>query len=247
MRRLFQYIYFAWMALWFSVGFLMIFPFIYIIIQKPKWHKYYFPLSKAWAWTWYLLMLLPVKSIWRFKPQKHQSYVYCPNHFSFLDIPLLTLSLPSFYVFVGLHNLEKIPLFGYFYKKIHITVNRNSFRNRYEVFQRCKDAVGEGKNLVIFPEGGIWTTEFPKLSAFKDGPFRIAIEQQVPVVPVTIPYNWIIMPLIDFKQLRWHTSHIIFHEPISTEGLSLKDVDTLKQKTYLVIKEELEKYFGSEE
>jgi 1-acyl-sn-glycerol-3-phosphate acyltransferase len=234
------------MAFWFIVGFLLIFPFLFIIIQRPHWHWYYFPISKVWANVWYALMLLPVKRIWHFKPQKGQPYVYCPNHFSFLDVPLLTLTLPNFSVFVGLHDLDKVPLFGYMYRHIHILVNRGSLRNRYETFQKCKKAIEKDKNLVIFPEGGIWTTDFPQLSPFKDGPFRIAIEAQVPIVPVTIPYNWKIMPLLDFKRLSWHRSHIIFHTPIETKGLTSADVDKLKAQTFVVIEAELKAYFPAE-
>jgi 1-acyl-sn-glycerol-3-phosphate acyltransferase len=132
------------------------------------------------------------------------------------------------------------------YRHIHILVNRGSLRNRYETFQKCKKAIEKDKNLVIFPEGGIWTTDFPQLSPFKDGPFRIAIEAQVPIVPVTIPYNWKIMPLLDFKRLSWHRSHIIFHTPIETKGLTSADVDKLKAQTFVVIEAELKAYFPAE-
>jgi 1-acyl-sn-glycerol-3-phosphate acyltransferase len=124
--------------------------------------------------------------------------------------------------------MARIPLFGYMYGKIHITVDRNSLKSKYNTLVKAKAAIDHGKSIVIFPEGGIKTTKMPKLAAFKEGPFRIAIEKQIPVVPVTIPYNWIILP------------------DISTEGMSLADVDKLKEKVFSVIETELEKYFPSQ-
>ena len=75
------------------------------------------------------------------------------------------------------------------------------------------EAIDEGKNLVIFPEGGIITLKDPVMAKFKDGAFRVAIEKQIAIVPVTIPFNWIILPPDEFL-LRWHPLKVIFHEPI---------------------------------
>jgi 1-acyl-sn-glycerol-3-phosphate acyltransferase len=141
--------------------------------------------------------------------------------------------------------MARIPLFGYMYGKIHITVDRNSLKSKYNTLVKAKAAIDHGKSIVIFPEGGIKTTKMPKLAAFKEGPFRIAIEKQIPVVPVTIPYNWIILP--DKENLfNWRKGKLICHEPISTEGMSLADVDKLKEKVFSVIETELEKYFPSQ-
>ena len=246
MKRVFQWIYFIWAAFWFLLGFLILYPYFLVIIPRKKWHKYYYWPSKMWALMFYTMIGIPVKKIWHFKPQKGQVAVYCPNHFSFLDIPLLTLTMPSFFVFVGLHDFENVPLFGYFYRNIHITVNRGSLKNRYLSFQKSQQAIDDGKNLLIFPEGGIWTEDFPKLSPFKDGPFRIAIEKQVPIIPVTIPYNWKFIPLLDVKRLHWHRQEVIFHKPIETTGMTIKDLKHLKEQTYSVIDGQLKSYFGKD-
>lgn len=106
---------------------------------------------------------------------------------------------------------------------------------------RSMEAIDEGKSLVIFPEGGIVTQKDPVMGRFKQGPFRVAIEKQIPIVPVTIPYNWIILPPEEFL-LYWHPLRIIFHEPISTVGLTMEDIDTLKEKVFAIIDAELKKY-----
>ncbi len=103
------------------------------------------------------------------------------------------------------------------------------------------EAIDQGKSLVIFPEGGIITKKDPVMGRFKDGAFRTAIEKQIPIVPVTIPYNWIILPPYEFLVWRGRIK-VVFHEAIDTTGLTLKDVDTLREKVFTVINEELKKH-----
>jgi len=247
MKKIIHGLYIVWVAFWFLAIFLLIYPFIFIIIQNKKWHYLYFYITRFWGIAFYAICGLSVKSTWQFKPDKNQTYIYCPNHFSYLDIPLMTWVMPRFFIFVGLHDLENIPLFGYMYKNIHITVNRGSLRNRYLTYQRCKEAIDEKKNLVIFPEGGIWSEDFPHIAPFKEGPFRVAIEKQIPIVPVTIPYNWVIMPLMEYKKFKRHRSEVIFHTPIETKGLTLKDIEQIKESCFETIDRELKSKFNLEE
>jgi 1-acyl-sn-glycerol-3-phosphate acyltransferase len=239
-----RYLYLFWLTSWFVGGFLLLYPIFWLLIQNKKWHKYYFPISKVWAYFFYWVIGVPVKTRFEFKPTPNQVYVYCPNHFSVMDIHLLTRAMPAYFSFVGLHDLLKVPLFGYFYRNFHITVNRQSLRDRYNTYLKCKEAIQNGKNLVIFPEGGIWTTDFPQLSEFKEGPFRIAIELQIPIVPVTIPYNWKMLPVYDFKRLAWHRQEVIFHQPIETKGMNVKEIEKLMAQTYQVIDKELKSKFN---
>ena len=99
----------------------------------------------------------------------------------------------------------------------------------------------EIKSLIIFPEGGILTKNPPHMTPFKDGAFRVAIEKQIAIVPVTIPSNWIILPDQEPLLLQWGIMSVIFHEPIITTGMSLKDVDALKETAYSIINAELKK------
>lgn len=110
---------------------------------------------------------------------------------------------------------------------------------------RSMEAIDEGKSLVIYPEGGIITKDPPQLAGFKDGAFRVAIEKQIPLVPVTIPYNWILLPDNEFV-LHWHRVKVIFHEPILTKGLTMNDIDKLKQSLRNTLDEELKKHNSHE-
>jgi 1-acyl-sn-glycerol-3-phosphate acyltransferase len=131
------------------------------------------------------------------------------------------------------------------YGKLHITVDRSKLKSRYTSLKKSLEAIDEGKSLVIFPEGGINTQKDPVMSRFKDGAFRIAIEKQIAIVPVTIPYNWIILPPDQFL-LRWHPLKVVVHEPIETTDLTVNDIDSLKQRLFTIIDEELNRQLKNE-
>lgn len=221
----------------FVILFLAFFPFLLIPILFPKMFRLTGILNRWWARLLFIFVGIPCRVEYRSPHLPRKQFVFCPNHFSYLDIPTVGLNRHNT-IFVGKSEMENIPLFGFMYRKLHITVNRSSLRSRSNTLIRSLQAIDEGKSLVIFPEGGIITEGEPKMARFKDGAFRVAIEKQIPIVPVTIPYNWIILPPNEFV-LHWHRLRIIFHEPISTEGLSLTDVDALKKKVYSVIDSEL--------
>ena len=101
-------------------------------------------------------------------------------------------------------------------------------------------AIDEGKSLTIFPEGGIITKHPPQMVKFKDGAFRTAIEKQIPIVPVTIPFNWIILPDHPVLRVKRGLIKVIFHEPIDTSGYTLDQIDKLKDTVFSIISQELE-------
>jgi 1-acyl-sn-glycerol-3-phosphate acyltransferase len=100
--------------------------------------------------------------------------------------------------------------------------------------------MSEQKTETIFPEGMISENYPPVLQPFKNGPFKLAIEQGVHILPVTICNNWNLM-WDDGK--RYGTSpgicDIWVHAPIDTSCLTLTDAEDLKAKVYGVISTQL--------
>ena len=223
----------------FIILFLLLLPlFLIPIIRKSQFHLTGI-FNRIWANAFFRLTFFPIDLDYQFEIDKNQQYVFCPNHFSYLDIPTMGLNKINA-VFVGKNDMESIPLFGYMYRKLHITVDRNSMKSKYSTILRSFEAIDEGKSLMIFPEGGILTKDVPNMVRFKDGAFRTAIEKQIPIVPVTIPYNWIILP--DGQWLpKLKTIKVIYHKPIETKGMTLKDIGDLKQQTFDIIDQELKK------
>ena len=197
-----------------------------------------FWLHRMWAWIYYTFSFIPIKCIYSDKLDFRQQYIFCSNHFSYLDIPAIGINKVR-PVFVGKHSLGKIPLFGYMYRNIHITLNKEKLKSKYDVMGKCAAELDAGQNLVIFPEGGIVSKNMPRMAPFKEGAFRLAIEKQVPIVPVTIPFNWILLPDDGKLLLHRHKNMVIFHDPIDTRGFTDADVDSLRQKVYNEIDNEL--------
>lgn len=224
----------------FVILFLVLFPLFLIPVVFPKQHRLVGVLNRWWAYILFPLIALPYRVLYEQPLDSRKQYIFTPNHFSYFDIAAMGLNKHNT-IFVGKNDMEKIPLFGYMYRKLHITVDRGSLKSRYNTIHRSMQAVDEGKSLVIFPEGGIITQREPVLGRFKDGAFRIAIEKQIPIVPVTILHNWIILPADEFL-FHWHPLTLVFHEPIETETLTLQDIDQLKEKVFNIIDEELTKH-----
>lgn len=222
----------------FCVLFLIFFPLFLLPIVFKSQFKLVGIFNRLWAHIFFPLCFIPYKVSSRTKLNSSQQYIFCPNHFSYLDIPTMGLN-PANAIFVGKNDMENIPLFGFMYRKLHITVNRSSLKSRMNTILRSLKAIDEGKSLVIFPEGGIITANPPQMTTFKDGAFRVAIEKQIPIVPVTIPHNWIILP--DRSPLRVHAGcvTVIFHAPIHPQGYTLDALEEFKKEVYNVINNEL--------
>lgn len=226
----------------FALVFLLLLPLFLILMLRRNWHCYALLLNQFWGRAFFTLLFVPVKTEWRGKLKRKQSYVFAPNHFSLLDIPVMGY-VPKPFVFVGKSSLTKIPLFGFMFKKLHITVNRESVKSRYQALVKSYQAVDEGKSVVMFPEGGIRSKDAMRLAPFKNGPFRVAIQKQIPIVPVTMPYNGLILPDDNKLLMRPKRPKVIFHEPIETTGMGEEDLEWLKKQTFDVIHKELSKYF----
>lgn len=165
----------------------------------------------------------------------NQSYVICPNHTSYLDIMLIYLSIPVYFHTMGKAELLKVPLFRKFFEKMNIPVNRKSKVDSHRALLRAGADVEKGISVALFPEGTIHHNG-PKMGRFKNGPFMLAIEKQVPIVPVTFMNNWILLP-DDFQHRVGQPglARVIMHPPIDTKGMTLDDIETLKQRVYDII------------
>jgi len=238
--KILQRIYSIYGTLIFLGVFVLLLPFFFFCIKINPRSRLVSFLNRIWAFVFYKLLLIPTRIEYRSPLSKQNTYIFCPNHFSFLDIPTFGLS-PFDYLFVGKSSFEKVPVFGYMYKHLHITVDRSSRKSRYEVLVKAAASLDQGKSLVMYPEGGINSEQPPQLARFKDGPFRLAIEKKIPIVPVVIPFNWKILPDDGKFLLNWHPSKIIFLPPVSPDIYNIEDLEALKKNVYDIIQAELVK------
>ena len=197
-------------------------------------------LNQLWCWIFFPAAFLRVKTIGK-KHLPSGPCIYISNHGSFLDIPLLTYILPGFPAFMGKASLGKVPLFGFLFRNLHIVVDRNSSKGRAKALKDSLELLKNGRSLVIFPEGGIHQKVQPGVAPFKDGAFSLAIQTGLPIVPVTICHNWYILPDDGHWLPRNGVCKSIIHPPVSTSGLTEKDLPVLRENCHRLIEETLEK------
>jgi len=131
-------------------------------------------------------------------------------------------------------------LFGYMFRKLHIPVDRDSKVAAAKAFLQMKKALLEGRSLIIFPEGGIFSENPPQMVDFKDGAFKLAIETNTPIVPISLKWAWKVLPDNGKINLSWHKMESIIHQPIDTQNLSIADLPQLKQQTFETIQKNVE-------
>jgi len=189
-----------------------------------------------------LLIFYKVQKKSKIDPKK--AYVFCPNHTSYLDIMLIYIAIPNYFHTIGKAELRRVPLFRKFFDRMNIPVNRKSKLDSHRAFLRAGDDLEKGISITLFPEGTIHH-HGPCMGRFKNGPFKLAIERQVPIVPITFLNNWILIP-DDYKRSAGGPgiAKVILHEPIETKGMNINDLDTLKAKVFQTIDEPLRQTYS---
>lgn len=191
-----------------------------------------------WAYVFFFLVGVSVKVDKVVRLDKQSAYIFCPNHFSFLDIATMPF-MPVPFKFVGKVSIAKVPLMGYIFKRFHITVDRAKLRDRYATYKKSVDALMNGCSLTVFPEGGIRSNQPPVMESFKEGPFRMAIETGTPLVPVTLADNWHIFPDDGKFLFRRRKCRIVIHEPIGPGKYSMNTLKEFQEDTRKIIQQEL--------
>ena len=240
MKKALLTLYSVYGLLVFLLTFLVLLPFFLLAIFIKPLEGLAAPLNFIWARVFFFFLFLNrTKLHFEEKVSGKQRYIFCANHTSFLDIPTVGLIWHNF-KFIGKASLKKVPLWGFMYSRLHILVDRGSLRSRHNSWLKVKEAIQQGFSIVFFPEGGILSKNPPHLVNFKEGSFRIAVEEQIPIVPITIPYNHLLLP--DKMPLTMHPGKVemYVHKAIWPNGTDDKAVAELKQKVRAVIENKLE-------
>ncbi len=233
-----KYLFWAFYRIWFyiliALVIIILFPLLFISILKEQWYPFFFKLARLWA----KCILIGMGFRWKIKQlqalEKQRSYMFIANHTSMADIMLMLVSVKhNPFVFVGKKELAKIPLFGFFYKRTCILVDRSSPESRKAVFLRAQKRLKSGLSICIFPEGGV-PDESVVLDEFKDGAFRLAINHQIPIVPLVFLDNKKRFSFTFFSGMPGHMRAII-HPFIQTNDLVTDDTRSLNEKTRRVI------------
>jgi len=165
------------------------------------------------------------------------AYIITPNHSSYLDIFCLYTIFPNYFVFTGKKEIEKWPLFHIYYTSgMNILVDRDNRVGSIKALKRISQEIDKENPLVIFPEGTI-SKEAPKLAPFKSGAFAIAIQKQIPILPVTFVTNWKLLSRSGFWKgpAGLGIAEVVIHKPIITTGLKKEDIIQLQNRVISII------------
>jgi 1-acyl-sn-glycerol-3-phosphate acyltransferase len=234
----FRRIYSTYGLLVFALTFILLLPLFVITIEIPGLKKYGRKLNRLWSTIFFTSIFIRVQFVDKHFLEKDQQYIIVSNHFSYLDIPVLGF-INKDIVFIGKSSLGKIPLFGYMFRNLHIAVDRSNLKSRGESIAKTKQALEEGSSVVVFPEGGITSPAFPLMGRFKDSAFKMAVEKQIQIIPVTLSYNHLILPDDGKLLLKYKKAKVVFHPPIPVNDRDKKSVAEIRNQCFNVIQDQL--------
>lgn len=162
----------------------IMFPFLLYSVLSPKTYSFFYWLARS-VWAPFILygMGCPPRIIrqegWKSNPPQ----MIIANHTSMLDIMLMLRCCPEPFVFVGKKELEKIPVFGFFYRRVCILVDRGNAQSKAKVYRAVEERLQRGLHICIFPEGGV-PEESVVMDRFKTGAFRMASQHQMDIAPL---------------------------------------------------------------
>lgn len=229
------FLYKLWIGLVFWLTLLALYPRFRYLLAKPERYPRAFALKKTWSRMLSGLMGCPVKTDFR-TALPVGPYVICANHSSYIDTFFFYQVFTDYFLFMGKGELLKWPLFGLFFRTQDIPVHRGNYRKAYGALARAGQALQRGEPVAIYPEGTI-PRDNPRMARFKNGAFKIAIDAQVPIVPVTWQTNWRILrdPQRFFEPASPQASKVVVHPPISTAGKTEADLVALRDEVFAVI------------
>jgi 1-acyl-sn-glycerol-3-phosphate acyltransferase len=231
-------LYRIWFYVLVAVPIFVFFPFLLLATISEKTYSQFFWMAKnLWAKPILYGMGCFPKIIREQDMEKGKSYMLVANHASMLDIMLMLVVSKNPFVFVGKKELVKIPVFGFFYKRVCIMVDREDVRSRTGVYRRAQRRLDQGLSICIFPEGGV-PEEHILLDEFKDGAFKMAIAHKIPIVPITFYDN---KKRFSFTFFSGRPGRIRakVHHFFETGILAEEDKSTLREEVREVILKEL--------
>lgn len=154
--------------------------------------------------------------------------IYVMNHQSTLDIPAAFAVLPVDLRFIAKHTLRKVPFLGWYMSWTGMVfVDRSNSTQAVGTLNAAAERVRGGISLLAYPEGT--RSRDGRILPFKKGPFVLALQAGVPIVPVAVQGSLRVMPS-GLKPLRPGVIRIALGAPIPTADLSMGDREELVRR-----------------
>jgi 1-acyl-sn-glycerol-3-phosphate acyltransferase len=184
-----------------------------------------------------------INPLWHFRTDgrritdPRRPYVAVSNHISYADIFLIS-HLPWEMKWLAKDTVFKIPVMGWIMRMAgDIHVVRGNRESIVSAIKGCRDRLAKRVSVMIFPEGT--RSKTGELQTFKDGAFRIAIESQVPVLPIAVAGTRDAMEKGTFRFRRANAVCRVL-DPIETAGMTLDDLPALRERVRTIIGDAVE-------
>lgn len=224
-------------ALWAAVSFIGTFLIIFIpsmipyAIPNPKGQYIFIKISRVWMNIWLTLVGCPLSIKGEKNVPKGQTFIFTCNHNTLLDVPVTCPYIPGANRTIAKKSFTKVPLFGWFYAKGSVLVDRDSTASRIKSFEDMKATLAEKMHMCIYPEGTRNRTKEP-LKKFYDGAFKLAVNTNTAVIPTLLFNTNKAMPNNRAFYFLPYKLEIHFLPPVSPEGLT---ADELKNKVFEIM------------
>jgi 1-acyl-sn-glycerol-3-phosphate acyltransferase len=188
-----------------------------------------------------LSFLIPIWTIrieGRDKAVKGTTYVIISNHQSILDILLINCLRYKFKWISKVENI-KVPVIGWYLKMAdYIIVNRGNEESKIEMLEKSYRSLKRGTSIMMFPEG----TRSPdnEIGFFKRGAFQLAMQANVPILPVLIDGTGDILPKHGLIFSSGYRIRIRVLDPVYPEDFDTDNPDTLALRLGLFMKSNLD-------
>jgi 1-acyl-sn-glycerol-3-phosphate acyltransferase len=237
LKKAHNYLYVASVAFFYF----LLYPLLYYFSRKPAGYKYMNRLRRTWSFLSSACVGIFYGFIFEVPIDRTKTYIICPNHTSNLDISATSLLVKNDFSFMGKDELTEGIVTRLFFRTIDIPVNRDSKMSSFRAFKKAMEKLQNGTTMIVFPEGGIADDYPPVLHSFKNGPFRLAIESGIPIIPVTSLNTWKVLWDTGTKHgSRPGICNIFVHKPIETAHLTVADADNLRDQVYQIIQQRFE-------
>jgi len=191
--------------------------------------------SRTWSWLIMKTIFSPVTVTGLEKIDKAKPHVYAVNHASAMDIPVLYVNLPFQFRIVFKKELLSYPVVGWQLKRSgQVCIDQQKPSNSIAAIRSAVKSLKTGMPLVIYPEGG--RTPNGEIKPFLPGAFFLAIKAQVDIVPVALVGTYELLPM-DTYHIKCRPLEMRVGEPISTAGLTMRDLEAVSAKVHKAVEE----------
>ncbi|MDQ3169468.1 MAG: 1-acyl-sn-glycerol-3-phosphate acyltransferase [Acidobacteriota bacterium] len=185
----------------------------------------------ARIWSGLILFVSRTRVSVRGTPPPRGTYVYAANHQSIYDIPILFWSIRRQMRIIAKASLGRIPFLGWHLRLAgHLLVDREN--PGPGILKRMRRLVADHASLIVFPEGT--RSDDGKVARFKGGVFLLAIEHQLPIVPVSVKDSRHVMAK-GFVAVRPGGVVVTVHPAVSTAGMTRANARELTERVRAII------------